>query len=156
MIHTPEAEAVTQLILEVFRLNGQLLDAGDRLTKPLGLTSARWQVLGAIDLAGQPLTVPQIGRRMGVSRQAVQRVANDLEAAGFVAFKDNPDHARAKLVALTKKGQDSMDRVGARHIEWSNELADGMEAGRLTAAVEMLRELRLRCEQVEITNKPGR
>ncbi|MDH3233798.1 MAG: MarR family transcriptional regulator, partial [Alphaproteobacteria bacterium] len=41
-------EAVTALILETFRLNGRLLAAGDRLVGDLGLTSARWQVLGAI------------------------------------------------------------------------------------------------------------
>ena len=45
---TEEGGAVTQLILDVFRLNGRLLIAGDRLVGELGLTSARWQVLGAI------------------------------------------------------------------------------------------------------------
>ena len=37
---------ITDLILETFRLNGQLLAAGDALVSDVGLTSARWQVLG--------------------------------------------------------------------------------------------------------------
>jgi hypothetical protein len=40
---------ITDLILETFRLNGELLTAGDRLVADLSLTSARWQVLGAVD-----------------------------------------------------------------------------------------------------------
>ena len=42
---------LTDLVLDVFRLNGALLASGDTLVKDLGLTSARWQVLGAIALS---------------------------------------------------------------------------------------------------------
>jgi hypothetical protein len=35
--------ALTDLVLEVFRLNGRLLAAGERMTRPSGQTSARWQ-----------------------------------------------------------------------------------------------------------------
>ena len=76
---TPEGEALTLIILETFRLNGALLEAGNQLTKPFELTSARWQVMGPV--SEQPLTVAQIARRMGLARQGVQRIVNDLEAA---------------------------------------------------------------------------
>jgi hypothetical protein len=49
--HRPAGKAATALILEVFRFNGRLLAAGDKLVANLGLTSARWQVLGAIALS---------------------------------------------------------------------------------------------------------
>lgn len=150
MKRTPEADAITGLILEVFRLNGQLLHEGDRLSQPLGLTSARWQVLGAIGIAGHPMSVAQIGRRMGVSRQAVQRIANDLEALGFIAFKNNPDHARAKLVEPTAKGSKALKRIENIQAEWSNALAKGLDVARLGEAVELMRELRVRCETTEI------
>ena len=45
---TPEGDALTSLVVDLFRLDSLLLTAGDRLVAPLGLTSARWQVLGAI------------------------------------------------------------------------------------------------------------
>jgi len=152
MKHTPEAEAVTELILELFRLNGQLLTAGDKLTKPLELTSARWQVLGSMELAGRPLTVPQIGRRMGLSRQAVQRVANDLEALGFLTFEDNPDHARAKLLVPTAKGRATLEKIGQRQIKWANLLTHGMQPKSLQTAVTVLRELQSRCETTKTTD----
>jgi hypothetical protein len=41
----------TELVLEIFRLNGVLLTQGDRLVDDIGLTSARWQVRGAAALS---------------------------------------------------------------------------------------------------------
>ena len=43
---SPNAKLLTEIVLLVFRVNGRLLSAGDRLVGDLGLTSARWQMLG--------------------------------------------------------------------------------------------------------------
>src|SRR5467141_3144788 len=74
--HSPAGRALTQLILDIFRLNGSLLAAGNELTRDLGLSSARWQVMGA--LAEGPLPAAQIARNMGLSRQSVQRLVDML------------------------------------------------------------------------------
>ena len=37
--HTPEGASLTELILEVFKLNGRLLGAGDQLVASLGPVS---------------------------------------------------------------------------------------------------------------------
>src|ERR1700689_4395789 len=97
--HTPEGAVATDLVLAVFRLNGDLLRAGDELIADLKLTSARWQVLGAIGMSDEPQPVANLARVMGLSRQAVQRVANELESEGFVAYSTNPHHRRATAVA---------------------------------------------------------
>jgi DNA-binding MarR family transcriptional regulator len=142
--HTPAGEAFTHLILEVFRLNGCLLAAGDRLTRDLGLTSARWQILGAID--DGPLPVAQIARNMGLTRQAVQRVANDLAAEGFVAFAHNPNHQRAKLVGLTPKGRQALDEINQRQAGWANRIATAPGAATLNRSMKILRALRTELE----------
>lgn len=149
MKHSAEGTAVTELILETFRLNGQLLEAGDRLTAPLGLTCARWQVLGALEGEGRPLTVAQIGRRMGLSRQAVQRLVNDLEGLGFVRFEDNPDHKRAKLVVLTPSCLKTLGRLQEVQAGWANELAGDIGEAALKRAVKLLKEIRERCAVIE-------
>ncbi|HTX04914.1 MAG TPA: helix-turn-helix domain-containing protein, partial [Steroidobacteraceae bacterium] len=77
---------MTDLILNLFRLNNVLLTAGDRLVHGLGLTSARWQVLGAIAYADRPQPVAWLARDMGANRQNVQRIINDLNEAGLVTF----------------------------------------------------------------------
>ena len=102
---TEAGGSLTALILDVFRLNGQLVLAGDRLVAELGLTSARWQVLGAIAYADRPESVAMHARTMGVHRQGVQRIVNELKNEGIVEFQPNPHHKRAQLVVLTQKGQ---------------------------------------------------
>ena len=144
MPHTKAGKAFTGLILETFQLNGRLLAAGDRLTKPLGLTSARWQVLGAIE--AQPLPVAQIARNMGLARQNVQRLADVLAKENIVQFTPNPDHKRAKLVCLTARGRIAMKKLEDLQQRWSNETTHRITATEIEAACEVLRKLRLRLE----------
>ena len=139
-------EALTDLILETFRLNGAMIDAGNQLTKPLGLTSARWQVLGAIDLVDHSLTVAQIARRMGLSRQGVQRLVNDLVKLGMLALEPNLDHKRAPLVAMTKKGQIAMEQVNAAQAEWVNQMSEGLSERQVKQALKVLQSVRERSE----------
>src|SRR6201995_2831725 len=112
------ADALTLLILEGFRVNGGLIAAGDRLVADLGLTSARWQVLGAIALSPAAEPVARLARSMGLHRQGVQRIVNELEAEGIVALEDNPYHRRAKLVRLTKAGDGLFRAAGQRQRPW--------------------------------------
>jgi DNA-binding MarR family transcriptional regulator len=137
---TPEGAAFTRLILEVFRFNGQLLAAGDALCRDLGLTSARWQVMGAIDESALP--VAHIARNMGLTRQGVQRIANELAGEGFVMFEDNPHHRRAKLLRLTEKGRLSLDEINRRQAEWSSRMARGFPPDAIDAAAGTLAALR--------------
>ena len=123
---TPGGDAVTNLVLDLFRLNNQLLSAGDRLVAPLGLTSARWQILGAIVAADYPQPVAWLARNLGAHRQNVQRIINDLAKEGLVAFEANPHHRKAQLVVLTKKGKQTFAEAMRVQAPWSNSLADGL------------------------------
>jgi DNA-binding MarR family transcriptional regulator len=145
-IHTPAGKALTDLVLEVFRLHGLLLAAGDRLTHPLGLSSARWQVLGAIQIAGEPLPVAHIARQMGLTRQSVQRTVDLLAQEGLITFTDNPHHRRAKLVDFTPRGRSIMAEVNQLQTTWANDLAQGLSAHVLHDALQLLEALRLRLE----------
>src|SRR5262245_44820223 len=142
--HTCGGAAATALIVETFRLNGRLLDAGDDLVRDIGLTSARWQVLGAIAASPVPLPVSHIARNMGLTRQAVQRLANDLEQGGLVRFSPNPHHERAKLVTMTERGSRAFAAAMARQVPWVNKLARGLEADDIAAAVRVLAVMRQR------------
>ncbi len=143
-VHTPSGAAFTDLLLETFQLNGRLLVEGDRLVKHLNLTSARWQVLGAIDLAYVPLTVAQIARNMGLQRQSVQRLANILSSEELVVFVENPHHKRSKLIQLTNRGQAILKKVKRVQVKWANRVSSGLREGDLRQAVGILREINCR------------
>ncbi len=143
---TPAAEALTELMLEVFRVNGDLLAEGNRLTSPVGQTSARWQVLGAIR---QPRTVADIARNMGLARQSVQRTADVLAGDGLVEFAENPAHRRAKLLRLSPLGERVLAEITDRQVEWANGLAGALGLGenRIRDAATVLGRLRAALEQ---------
>jgi DNA-binding MarR family transcriptional regulator len=138
---TAGGDAATAVVLEIFRVNGLLLAAGNRLAAQEGLTAARWQVLGAVALAGRPLTVPQIARRMGLTRQAVQESVNRLLAEALVETRDNLDHRRSPLIGLTELGSQKYAAVDRRQARWINELSLGLKITDLAAAARVLREL---------------
>src|ERR1700743_2463863 len=139
-------DAITDLVLETFRLNGRLLASGDALVADLGLTSARWQVLGAIALSPVPLSVAQVARNMGLTRQAVQRLANEMEADDLVRFAPNPHHQRAKLVVLTTAGKGAFAAAMKPQAAWAAELGADLTARKVAAAVATLRSIRRRLE----------
>ncbi|WP_163996681.1 MarR family winged helix-turn-helix transcriptional regulator [Pyxidicoccus caerfyrddinensis] len=142
---TAAGELLTELVLEVFRVNGLALEAGDALTESLGLSSARWQVLGVVD--HEPAPVANVARVMGLARQSVQQTADALERDGFIEYRENPHHRRAKLIALTPRGREALRKVEARQATWANQLAAGMDAKALRSAAEGLRQVRQRLEE---------
>lgn len=144
---TPTGEAVTELILSTFRANGLLLGAGDLLSADEGLTSARWQVLGAIALEKRPLTVPQIARRMGLTRQSVHATVQRLVREGLLELGSNQDHRRSALVGLTEQGLASYRAVDARQVAWVNRLARGVKRSDVETAVRVLDHLSGRLEE---------
>ena len=123
---TPAGDALTSLILDLFRLNSLILTAGDRLVARLGLTSARWQILGAIVAAERLQPVAWLARNLGANRQNVQRIINDLQKEGLVAFEANPHHRRAQLVVLTDKGKRTFEAAMGLQAPWVNSLSDGL------------------------------
>lgn len=134
-----EDEGFTQLVLSVFRLNGLLINEGDALSQPFGLTSARWKVLGAIEHSAQ--TASEIARTMGQTRQSVQRIANELEKLEIVCFEDNPSHKTAKLIARTPKGADLFEKLSLLLPDWSASALEGISEEELAITLKVITKL---------------
>jgi DNA-binding MarR family transcriptional regulator len=137
--HTPAGVAFTKLVFDLFRLNGRMIASGDRMGVDLGMTSARWQVLGAV--GAEPKTVAAAARAMGLTRQNVQRIADWLVESGLADYVDNPHHRRAKLVALTPKGVAMRLKLHRRQVKWANEVGEHLTVKELEAAIDVLKRL---------------
>ncbi len=144
-------ETATRLVLATFRTNGALLDAGDRLTADQGLTSALWQVLGAAVLAERPLTVAQIARRMGLSRQSVHGSVRRLAERGAVrarAQRESPTLA-ARSAHRALRGR--LHCGGPQAARWVNRLVAGLPNADLETAERVLEAL---CERRTRKKRP--
>lgn len=133
-------------MLSIFRLNARLLEQGDQLVAPLGLTSARWQVLGAIALAGQACSCPQIAAAMGISRQGAQKQLNLAQQDGLIVTHANPRHERSPLYELTEQGRRLYDAAMAAQSVWARSLAVDVAPNSLETALQVLNELELRLQ----------
>lgn len=142
----PMGEALTDLILTMFRANNLTLTWGDRLVAPFGLTSARWQILGAIVLSERSQPVAWIARDLGANRQNVQRIVNDLHKEGLVEFQPNPHHRRAHLVVLTDKGRRAYEAAINAYNPKVNALAEGLSVEEIRTAHRVVATLRDRLE----------
>lgn len=132
-------ELLSNSALTSFRLNGQFLAVAEALAEPAGLTATRWQVLGAV--LSEPLSVSDIARVMGITRQSVQRTADVLAADGLASYRDNPAHRRAKLVQATDTGLDAVRRITPGHAELAERLIAVLGEQRWSAALAGLQDL---------------
>ncbi len=119
----------SRFALAIFWINGLLMRSSEKITRSLGLSSAKWQVLGRA--GDEPQPVAQMARDMGLARQSVQRVANVLEKQGLVTYKDNPTDRRAQLVELTGQGRKTLAAIYRRNAEWSDRMGAKLVLRRL-------------------------
>ena len=137
--------------MTIFWINGLLMRNGEEITRTLGLSSAKWQVLGR---AGDgPQTVARMARDMGLARQSVQRVADVLEKQKLVAYGDNPSDRRAQLVELTRQGKQVLAAIYKRNQEWSRQIALKLDLQRLAKVTDELERTGRILEEELVTGK---
>ncbi|HLM67166.1 MAG TPA: MarR family transcriptional regulator [Longimicrobium sp.] len=133
---SPAGDALTDLVIRTFRLNGLFLAVAELMARPAGLTAARWQVLGAV--LREPLTVSDAARAMGLTRQSVQRLADALVADGMAEFIDNPRHRRARLLRPTQAGWDAIGVIRPLQHAFTHQVTERIDAEALRQAVAVM------------------
>jgi DNA-binding MarR family transcriptional regulator len=140
-VRSPAGDALTDLVLPAFELNGEFLAAAEMMTRPVGLTPAWWQVLGAT--LDEPLPVAEIARRvgLGLARQSVQRVADLLVERNWASYRDNPAHRRAKLLQPTSVGRRALARLTIAQHAWADAVGNAVGEDELRHALAVVRRV---------------
>ncbi|WP_328537371.1 MarR family winged helix-turn-helix transcriptional regulator [Streptomyces sp. NBC_00344] len=105
-------------------LHERLADEGHPDVRP-----AYGFALQAVGLQGA--TASEVGRRLGVSKQAAGKTVERLEALGYVERVDDPADGRRKLVRLTARGTQVLVRSGEIFDELHAKWADALGSRRL-------------------------
>jgi DNA-binding MarR family transcriptional regulator len=95
-----------QLLLRASRIVNRHVVEGLHARGYTGLRSTHTTLLSNIDLAGSTVTVA--ADRAGITKQAMGRLAAELEDAGYIRVKGDPKDARARVLQLTKTGRQLM------------------------------------------------
>lgn len=136
-----KTQLISDVVIGIFRTNGRMLEWGDSFTAPFGITSARWQILGAIALGSQRLTAPQIAEQMGISRQGAQKQLNLLTADGLIERLANPTHQRSPHYQLSRLGDVLFQQVNAAWASHAREVGQHFSRSELKTAIRVLNAL---------------
>jgi DNA-binding MarR family transcriptional regulator len=117
MSGTERARRAARIVASIFEAAGRLRRAGEGVAAEQGQTQARWQVMSVISEGSW--TVPRIAGRLGITRQSVQRVADELVRDGLARYAENPSHARSPFVQITAPGTRTLAAItaGARGLD---------------------------------------
>jgi DNA-binding MarR family transcriptional regulator len=145
---TAAGDALTDLIIAVFRLDGGLMGIAQQLAGAGGLTATEWRVLGGV--LDEPHSVAEIGRLMGMTRQGVQRVADELVHRGLAEYRPNPAHRRAKLLACTQAGYWAIRQIALVQRPWADRVAAKIGATELQEMLTTVRRILAALEADEV------
>ena len=109
-------------------------------------------VRAVLDLLRQhePMTVPQMGRVLALSRQFVQRMVNDAAAHGWVEAIPNPAHQRSSLIRITDEGRATITAILGREHHLNRQVGGDLTDAELRATVRVLREMLKALDHVDV------
>ena len=126
---------MTVYIMRLLRLAQETARAhlalAERSADRAGLTPAESRLLAALK---DGATVSQLARRLGLTRQSVQRVADRLSEKKLARFTSNPDHQRSPLLTPTESGIRARERAMRELGDWEARLRDLVEPEELETA----------------------
>src|SRR6516162_3997987 len=132
--------AVASFIADVLELAGLFRRVADDIARQEGQTQARWYALSVF--SEHPLTVSQAARRLGTTRQAVQRSADELLAQGLAIIEPNPDHRTSPFIRLTPEGHKVLTRISRAAMTSRRRWLPDPDTAELDVAHTVVRRLR--------------
>lgn len=137
-----KVDAYRVLMAQVYELAAVSRRDSESVAGPIGVTVTQWHTMSVLS-DGAAATVPQVAARLGVTRQAVQRVADQLVDRGHLEKVANPQHDTSPLLRLTPSGTEVLQQLWARSDEPRARMLAGVELGRLDEAASTLGDLLL-------------
>ncbi len=122
--------------------------AGALLIQGLKISLSEWQMMGELFASQESVTLSDVARRIGVSRQAVQRLADKMNSSGLVRLKENPADLRSVKMELTTKGLLAYRASLEKEWPFTNQMAANFELRELRNATKVIAKLNQRFEQV--------
>jgi len=142
------------LIADLYQAAGAMRAVGERVASGTGQTQARWQVLSVFSTGD--LTVAQGARRLGVARQGVQRIVNELLSEGLVVDESNPRHRRSAVIQLTDTGLATLAEITRAAEGWHRLAVRELGSDEILTARRVLRRLiSAAADQEEASNPPA-
>ncbi len=129
------------LAQRVFILHNQIMRISDRLAAPLGLTSSRWLLLGALEKYDAPPTLSELSQNGLLTLQNVSRMVAALEREGFVERFTQLGRGRSVFVRILPKGLEMLEAAEAAARRFAVGFLQGMACERVDEGERLLETL---------------
>lgn len=147
-------DSVALIVADIYQLAALFRRRGGAIARKIGQTQSRWQVISAASTGNS--TVAQMARRLGVSRQAVQRVADMLVKDGLARFAKNRDNVRSPHLQLTNSGKKLLVELTENAAAYNEELAEGLTEQDIQSVAMVLGKFRMQLDRDFILDRAGR
>ena len=136
-----KGQVLHDLFREIFELQSALARVMDTVHEKTGLSTSQHKIIRTLNHLG-PATVPDMAALLGVSRQFVQTVCNNMYSIGLIEFKDNPRHKRSKLVLLTEPGRIAFRKARQKENMIIEHALPNIEQRQAKEAYDLLKRIR--------------
>jgi DNA-binding MarR family transcriptional regulator len=143
---SPATVAVEALFEETVALYHRLTADAAAIHRAGALSGPRRTVLLGLARSG-PQTVAHMARSRAQSRQRFQPLVNRLIADGLVEPRPNPTHKASPLIALTVRGQQTVERIVDRERSLLGRVKISKAPAAVARAVGVLRDVRRALER---------
>ncbi len=133
-------DAYRLLMANVYELAAVSRRSSEALARRRGMTVTQWHTLSVLS-GGRAATVPVVAARLGVTRQAVQRVADQLVDSGHLERTANPHHHTSPLLRPTAAGEQVLQELWETSDAPRAAMLTGLDAARLDEATATLHAL---------------
>ncbi|MEF2144152.1 MAG: MarR family transcriptional regulator [Desulfovibrionaceae bacterium] len=140
-----------ELFMQTFALRDALARIMDKGHAEAGLSTPQARILRLLENR-ETLTVPDLARSLGISRQFILKTVHELSTAGLVAFEENPRHKRSMLLRITEQGLAARKAFREREDAIVQRMLPETDAASVHAASALLKAL---CRDVEALHPEG-
>jgi DNA-binding MarR family transcriptional regulator len=134
-------QPLVSLFIEVATLANRLHQTGKASSQQIAPPAGGQLILQLLQAHGF-LTVPQIARLAGTSRQNIQTWVNRLEVEGHLELANNPAHKRSSLARLTARGTLSQASFAKQEVKLLERLSSAVSSSDVLGAVALLRRVK--------------
>jgi DNA-binding MarR family transcriptional regulator len=150
--------AELELIDEITTAARLIAGARDLYGDPVFRTDGVWRVLATVAGSRYCLAIADLGRALGIRKQAAHALAHAAARDGVIELAPNPHDRRLLQALLTARGRAQL--AAARSVEalWAATLLNGLGDHELAATTHVVRVVRQRLQRDarELAQRNGR
>lgn len=141
------------LVAAVLATADTLLKESHRFFRPLGVSSAQFNLLNVVAGTEQGLSQREISDRLVVDRSNVTGLIDRMEKQGWVKRTDHPDDRRAYRVVLTPTGRKLWEQVAPRYAAAVAQVTSQLPERRMREALALMQRLEQAAKEWDLSGK---